>query len=75
MPMDYLRSVEHMQLPLLVVDQHALQCVRVLRAAGMIQATVMASDVSGEDQSALIQAITLEGRVALAKYAQGKAFP
>jgi hypothetical protein len=73
--MDYLRSVEHMQLPLLVVDQQALQCVRVLRAAGMIQATVMASDVSGEDQSALIQAITLEGRVALAKYAQGKAFP
>jgi hypothetical protein len=72
--MDYLRSVEHMQLPLLVVDQHALQCVRVLRAAGLIKATVMASDVAGEDQSALIQAITQEGRVALAKYAQGKPF-
>lgn len=75
MPMDYLRSVEHMQLPLLVVDQHVLQCVRILRAAGLIQATVMASEVPGADQSALIQAITREGRFALAKYAQGKPFP
>lgn len=74
MPMDYLRSVEHMQLPLLVDDQHALQCVRILRAAGLIQATVMASDVPGVDRSAQIHAITQEGRVALAKYAQGKPF-
>lgn len=75
MPMDYLRSVEHMQFPLLVVDQHALQCVRVLRAAGMIEATLLASEVPGVDQSALIQAITPKGRVALAYHAQGKPLP
>ena len=75
MPMDYLRSIEHMQLPLRVVDAHALQCIRVLQAAGMIEATVVSSDVPGVDSAAEVHTITEKGRVALAHYAQGKPFP
>lgn len=73
MPMDYLHSVEHMQYPLRVVDPHALECVRVLRAAGLIEATVMAS-APGVDAVAEIRCITDKGRLALAQYAQGKPF-
>lgn len=75
MPMDYLHSIEHMHLPLRVVDQHALQCIRVLRAAGMLEAAVVSSDVPGQDDAAEVIKITDKGRVALAKYAQGKPFP
>ena len=74
MPMDYLRSIEYLDLPLRVDDEHAVQCIRVLRAAGMVDATFVASEVLGREVAA-VQAITTKGRVALAQHAQGKPFP
>lgn len=72
MPMDYLLAIEHVQLPFRVSDEQAIQCVRVLKAAGLIDAKVVASDVPGRDVAADIYAITGKGRVALAHLAQGK---
>ncbi|WP_147283012.1 hypothetical protein [Pseudorhodoferax soli] len=73
--MDYLLSIEYVQLPFRVTDERALQCVRVLKAAGLIEASIVASDVPGRDSAADIRAITGKGRVAIAHHAQGKPLP
>lgn len=75
MPMDYLRSIEHECFPLQIEDAHSLQCVRVLRAARLIEADIQTSPHSGIDTMGLVRSITNEGRVALAWFAQGKTFP
>ncbi|WP_114472634.1 hypothetical protein [Pseudorhodoferax soli] len=73
--MDYLLSIEHVHLPFRVTDEHALQCVRVLKAAGLIEASIVGSDVPGKDSVADIRAITGKGRVAIAHRRQGKPLP
>lgn len=75
MPMDYLRSIEHVQLPFRVTDERAIECLHVLAAAELVDATFVASDVPGLDRAVDIDAITARGRVALACYAQGKRLP
>lgn len=73
MPLDYLRSaIDCRPLPVHVDDEHGLQCIRVLLAAGLIEATVTPADIPGVDRSAEVHAITTQGRVALARYVQGK---
>lgn len=69
-PMDYLRSVEYMDLPLRVEGERATDCVRLLQAAGLVMAAIKAAGGDG----AIITAITPKGRAALAQYAQGKPF-
>lgn len=74
MPMDYLQSIEYLQLPFRAVDERALQCVRALAAAGLVDARFVVSNESGGDSAADIRAITDQGRAALAHFAQGKPF-
>lgn len=75
MPMNYLEAIEYHTFPMRVVDQQALQCLRVLLAAELVDATITASAETGLDAVAEVHGITVKGRVALAQRAQGKPFP
>lgn len=65
---------DYLNRPLRTEAQQAIQCIRVLRAAGMIDATVVPSEVAGHDLAAVVLAITTKGRARLAQDAQGKPF-
>lgn len=66
MPMDFLRSIQHVRLPLRVDDPEEIGCVRLLRAAQLVEAIVKESDVPGEDDYVLVEKITALGRAELA---------
>ncbi|WP_326541952.1 hypothetical protein [Pseudorhodoferax sp.] len=72
--MDYLRSIEYHEFPVRVSDTRGLQCLRVLLSAELVEATFTVSPETGLDTAAEVRGITMEGRVALARYAQGKPF-
>lgn len=74
MPMEYLSALEHVKFPFRITDEHALQCLRVLEAAELVDAVFVPSVDPGTDQAADILAITPKGRVALARLAQGRPF-
>jgi hypothetical protein len=59
-------------MPFRVTDEQALQYVLVLKAAGLVEAIIVACAESGDDEAADILAITSKGRVALAQHAQGR---
>jgi hypothetical protein len=72
MPLDYLQSVKNHEFPLRVSDVHGVECVQVLAAAGLIDATFEPGERPGTDIAAVVQRITSEGVAALNRYAQGK---
>lgn len=74
MPMDYLDSIDHLALPFRVTDEYAIQCLQVLVAANLIEATFVPSDAPGIDRAADVRAITQRGRAALESYRRGKTF-
>jgi hypothetical protein len=73
--MDFLRSIEYHEFPLRIADRHGLQCLRVLHAAKLVEATFAGDQETGIDTAAEVKGITEKGRVALAQRAQGKPFP
>jgi L-arabinose isomerase len=75
MPTDFLHSIEYHDFPLHVTDRHGLECLRVLHAARLVEATFVVSQETGIDTAAEVKGITEKGRVALAQRAQGKPFP
>jgi hypothetical protein len=72
--MDYLRSIEHMQLPFRITDVAAIQYIHVLHAAGLVDVKMVLCPATGIDKAADVLAITPKGRVALAHHAQGRPF-
>lgn len=64
MPMDYFRSIAASAFPMRVEDEHGVQCVHVLRAAGLVEATVVYGDAPGAP-FAIIHGITHEGQAVL----------
>lgn len=74
MAMEYLSALEHVKFPFRITDEQALQCLRVLKAAGLVDAVFVQSVEPGTDQAADVLAITAKGRVALAHLAQGRPF-
>ena len=73
MPLDYLRSIENESFPLQTTDVHAVDCIRVLLAAEMIDAQVLPEGRAGQPALALVNGITPLGRAALARQESGKA--
>lgn len=69
MPLDFLRKVQHAQLPLSVPDSHGIQCLAVLKAAGYVKAAIpkpsKGRDTYGHQEPALLLQITDRGRKAL----------
>ena len=72
--MDYLRSIEYHEFPMRVTDPRGLECLRVLAAAELVEVAFTVSPETGLDTAAAVQRITTGGRVALARYMQGKPF-
>ncbi|HVR52948.1 MAG TPA: hypothetical protein VMS38_24705 [Pseudorhodoferax sp.] len=71
MPLDYFRTIAQSELPLRVEDEHGVQCVHVLRAAGLVEATVVYGDATGAP-FAIVHAITHEGQAALQRDSRNK---
>jgi hypothetical protein len=71
MPLDYLRKIQHAELPLRVEDPKEIDCVAVLLAAGMVAAFI--SKPSSRTQPdppielAIVEGITALGRAELAR--------
>ncbi len=68
MALDFLRSIEHVALPLRIDDADEIRCVRILRAARLIEAVVKEASGPGEDDFVLIEKITWQGRSELARW-------
>lgn len=70
MPLDYLRKVQNATLPLEVVSMADIDLLRVLRAAGYVEAAIpkpsKGRDTYGHQGPAFLLRITDEGRTALA---------
>jgi hypothetical protein len=65
--MDFLRSIQRARLPLRIDDHEEIVCVRLLRAAHLVEAIVKEAHVAGEDDYVLIEEITPRGRAELAR--------
>ncbi|HVR49814.1 MAG TPA: hypothetical protein VMS38_08750 [Pseudorhodoferax sp.] len=72
MPMHYLRSIAQQSLPMRVEDQHDIDCIAVLRAAKLVEAEIEDGDTPGEYRFAIVNSITLEGWVVIARDAGNK---
>ncbi|MGJ7615657.1 MULTISPECIES: hypothetical protein [unclassified Variovorax] len=71
MPLDYLRKIEHVGLPLLVDDENDIRCIAVLLAAGLLDAAVPPPSAGGEADGvqlpAVVKKITPLGRAELSR--------
>lgn len=72
MPLNYLHSIAQETLPLRVEGRHDIDCIAVLRAAKLVEADIEDGDTPGEYRFAIVNAITLEGWVVIARDAGNK---
>jgi hypothetical protein len=72
MPMNYLRSIAHETFPLRVEDRRDIDCIAVLRAAKLVEAEIEDAATPGEYRCAIVNGITLEGWVVIARDAENK---
>ncbi|RYE41602.1 MAG: hypothetical protein EOP24_36115 [Hyphomicrobiales bacterium] len=72
MPLDFLRKVQHAQLPLSVPDSHGIECLAVLEAAGYVKAAIpkpsKGRDTYGHQEPAFLLQITDLGRQAISDH-------
>ena len=71
MPLDYLRKIARAEFPLIVADQREINCVAILKAAGLIEASIpmpSKDQPAGSEQGpAIVTRITPQGWEELAK--------
>lgn len=74
MPLDYLRKIEHLGLPLVVDDENDIRCIAVLLAAGMVDAAVPPPSAGpapdGVQLPAIVKKITPLGRAELMRHGE-----
>ena len=65
MPRDYLKKIAHATFPLRVEDPYEVECVHVLRAADLVDATVTPASDHGRPEEVVVHRITPIGRAEL----------
>ena len=70
MPRDYLQKIARAAFPLRVEDPYEVQCVHVLRAADLVDATVSAAKEDAGPEVVVVQRITPMGRAELDRIAR-----
>lgn len=72
MPMDYLQTIKDHVFPVLVSNVNGMECLRVLDAAGLVEATFEPDERAEMDAAAIVLRITAHGWTALERDEQGK---
>lgn len=72
MPREYLKKIEHAAFPLRSEDEHEIECIYILRAAGMLEAAVTPGKGPDRFELAVVYRITLKGRHELDRLRRGE---